>query len=482
VRKVIVFLALVLSLAGCAVGPDYRRPAIDTPSAWRLEDSQARDLVNTSWWEQFNDPVLTDLIAIALKENNDVKIAAARVEEYVGHYWVARSGMFPQIGASGSGAGQRSTDNGPAPTLGVTNPSSYYQGAFNGSWEIDIWGRLRRATEAARADLLSTEEAKRAVILTLVSNVATGYVNLRDLDKQMVIAERTAASRGESFRLFTLKFRNGLISRLDLSQVKSEYEQALAVIPLTRKQITLQENALCLLMGRNPGPIPRGKTVDELILPTVPSGIPSDLLERRPDVRGSEQDLIAANARIGAARAQYFPTISLTGAYGWASTQLNNLIAGSSQVWTWGAGFTAPIFTGGRIMGQVMVSEAQQQQALFTYKKTIQTAFREVNDSLEDQKQTREQLVVQARQVDALRDYARVARRRYDNGYTSYIEVLDSERSLFNAELSYAQTQGVLFQALINLYKAMGGGWVIGAERMAGPVEAPEGEAVPAGK
>jgi outer membrane protein, multidrug efflux system len=470
VRKVIVFLVLALSFAGCAVGPDYKRPSIDTPSSWRLDDKQAKDLVNTTWWEQFNDPVLNELIADALKESYDVKIAAARVEEYVGHYWVARSGLFPQIGATGQGGRQRITENGPSP-LGSTyqNPAANYQPGFSGSWEIDIWGRLRRATEAARADLLSTREARQGVILTLVSNVANGYVNLRDLDKQLEIAIRTAASRRESLRLFNLQFQNGLISRQQLAQVKSEYEQAMSTIPVLRKQIVYQENSLCLLMGRNPGPIPRGKTVDELILPTVPTGLPSDLLERRPDVRQAEQELIAANARIGAAKALYFPTISLTGLFGWQSTQLSNLFSGPSQTWNWAGSFTAPIFTGGSITGQFMVSEAQQQQALFQYKKTIQNAFQEVDNSLEDQKQTKEQLVVLGRQVDALRDYARVARRRYDNGYTSYIEVLDAERSLFSSELQYAQTQGTLFQALVNLYKAMGGGWVVEAAKMTEP-------------
>lgn len=469
-RRIIAFFIFILLIAGCAVGPDYKRPAIDTPSAWRLEEGEANNLANTLWWEQFDDQVLNDLVKTALKENYDVKVAAARVEEYVGQYWVARSGFFPQLGASGDAGRQRVTENGPA-SIGSSyqNPATVYQGSFTGSWEIDIWGRLRRTTEAARASLLSTEEGKRSVVLTLVSNVANGYVNLRDLDKQLEIAKRTAASRKESLRLFTLQFENGLISRLELSQVKSEYEQAESTIPTIRKQIAFQENALSVLLGHNPGPIPRGKTIDELVLPAVPAGIPSELLERRPDVRQAEQNLIAANARIGAARALYFPTISLTGAFGWSSTQLSSLFQGPSQVWNWAGTFTAPIFTGGSIMGQVMVSEAQQQQALSTYKKTIQTAFQDVNNSLEDQKQTREQLVVLARQVDALRDYARVARRRYDNGYTSYIEVLDAERSLFNAELSYAQAQGTLFQALVNLYKAMGGGWVMEAEKMTAP-------------
>jgi multidrug efflux system outer membrane protein len=470
VSKVIIIAICILSLWSCAIGPDYKRPGIDTPSAWRIDDKEAKDLVNTAWWEQFNDPVLNDLIGVALKENYDIKVAAARVDEYVGQYWIGRSGLFPQISASASGGRQRVSENGPvALSSGYQNPSTSYQATFNGSWEIDIWGRLRRTTEAARADLLSTEEYRRGIILSLVGKVAGGYVNLRDLDKQMIVARDTAKSRKESLRLFNLKFENGIISELELSQVKSEYEQAESRIPAIQKEITFQENALSVLLGKNPGPIPRGKTIDELILPTVPSGLPSELLERRPDLRQAEQDLIAANARIGAAKALYFPTITLTGNSGWSSTQLYNLFSGPSNVWTWaGQTINAPIFTGGNIAGQVMVAEAQQQQALFNYKKAIQTAFQDVNDSLEDRKQTGEQLVVLGRKVDALRNYARVAKRRYDNGYTSYIEVLDAERSLFNAELEYAQTQGTLFQSMVNVYKAMGGGWVMQAEKMTG--------------
>ncbi len=465
--KTTLIILIAVVLAGCAVGPDYRRPMVDTPSAWRVEEKQAKDLANTAWWEQFNDPVLNDLIRTSLQGNYDLKIAAARIEQYVGQYMVARAGFFPQIYGSGSGGQQRLSERAQnliPPTM--NNPATIYQAAFSGSWEIDVWGRLRRLTEAARADLLSTEEGRRSVILTLVTSVANNYVNLRDLDKQLQISISTAKSREDSYNIFTLRFEGGIVSELELSQVKSEYEQALARIPLYQKQIAQQENALCVLLGRNPGPIPRGKTIDELILPTVPEGLPSDLLERRPDVRAAEQDLIAANARIGAAKALYFPTISLTGAFGWASTSLSNLFSGSAQAWSWAGNFEGPIFTGGSITGNYQTSQATEQEMLYRYQQAIQNAFRDVDDALIDQKRTREQLEAQKRQVAALTDYAQVARLRYDEGYTSYLEVLDAERSLFNAELEYAQSQGTLFQALVNLYKAMGGGWVIGADVM----------------
>ena len=236
----------------------------------------------------------------------------------------------------------------------MKNPSDNYQAGFNGSWEIDIWGKLRRATEASKADLLSTEEARQAVILSLVSAVANGYITLRDFDKQLEIATRTAKTREESYKLFKLRYEGGVISELELNQVKSEYEQALATIPQVEKQITFQENALSVLLGRNPGPIDRGKSIDELTLPAVPAGLPSDLLEKRPDVRQAEQALVAANARIGVAKAQFFPTISLTGLFGWASVELSNLFTGPAQVWSWGGAAVAPIFTGGSLHGAVL--------------------------------------------------------------------------------------------------------------------------------
>ncbi|SEM13860.1 outer membrane protein, multidrug efflux system [Syntrophus gentianae] len=466
-NKAIFSLWMVFLLAGCMIGPDYKRPAIESPQAWRIEERAAQETANTPWWHQFNDPVLNALIDEALKQNLDLKIATARIEEYVGWYWRGRSGLFPHIWGNADAGRSRATQEGAAPlSPSVENPADFYQGVFNGSWEIDLWGKLRRATEAARADLLSTEEARQAVILSLVSAVANGYISLRDLDKQREIAVRTAKVREDAYKLFKQRFEGGVISELELNQVKSEYEQALATIPQIEKQISFQENALNQLLGRNPGSITRGKSIDELILPVVPAGLPSDLLEKRPDIRQAEQGLVAANARIGVARAQYFPSISLTGFFGWSSSDLSDLFTGPAKVWSWSGNITAPIFLGGAIRGQVKAMEAIQQQALFSYQSTIQTAFREVEDALVDQRRTREQLAAQQRQVDSLREYTRFANLRYENGLTSYLEVLDAERSLFSAELSYAQTQGVLFGALVNLYKAMGGGWVVEADKL----------------
>ena len=467
-RGLIAFALSILLLTGCAIGPDYQRPVISTPASWRVEEREAKDLLDTVWWEQFSDAVLSELIQIALKENKDVKIAAGRVEEFMGRYGVTRAAQFPQVSASGSAFRQGYSDyTNPLPSASLDNPSPFYQTFLNASWQIDLWGQLRRATEAARADLLSTEEARRGVILTVVTSVAIAYTDLLGLDKQLEIAQRTARSRENSFNLFTLRFARGLISELELRQAESEYRSALATIPFLQKLIAQQENALSVLLGRNPGPIPRGRVIDDLVLPAVPSGLPSSLLERRPDIRQAEQDLIGANARIGVAKALYFPTIFLTGNYGVVSRDLDLLFTGPAKAWTYAVPATGPIFTAGAIAGQVKVAESVQQETLYRYQKVIQQAFREVDDSLIDQNRSREMLGIQKEQVEALRNYARLAELRYDNGYTSYIEVLDAQRSLFQGELLYAQTQGTLFRALVNVYKSMGGGWVAEADKLA---------------
>ena len=466
-RATVLSVAVACALAGCMMGPDYKRPDVDTPQAYRVEVKSAADLINSAWWEQFEDPVLNELIKTALAENKDVRIAASRVEEFLGRYGVTRSQLFPQVATQfGAGSQRISTVTQPALASTQSNTFDSYSLDLGMSWEIDLWGKLRRATEAARAELLATEQARQTVILSLTSGVATSYVTLIDLDRQLAIAKSTADSRGEFFRIIKLRFEGGVVSEVELNQARSDYEFALSTVPVIEKQIAQQENALSVLLGRNPGPIARDRTLDKLVLPQVPADLPSSLLERRPDIRQSEQLMVAANARIGVAKAQFFPTISLTAILGTASSALGNLFKGASQTWSYGGTVTQPIFTGGNLISQLRVAESQQKTALLQYQKSIQTAFQEVNDSLIDQTKTREQLAAQARQVDSLRNYARLARLRYDNGFTSYLEVTDAETKLFNAELQYTQSQGQLFFALINVYKSMGGGWVVEADRM----------------
>ena len=456
--KASAFALATLLFAGCMIGPDYLRPKIDAPAAWRFSDNESRDLANTRWWEQFQDPVLNDLIASALKENKDLRIAAARVDEFLGLYGETRASLFPQAGAAWQESRQRTTMASPntAPQVKFND----YQGLLSASWEIDIWGKLRRATEAARADLLSSEESRRTVVLTLVASVANAYIELRDLDRQLEISRRTLTSREETYRLFQKRFENGVISELELYQVKSEYDNTRAVIPEFEKIISRQEHALCILLGRNPGPIPRGKTIDELVLPGVPAGLPSDILEQRPDIRQAEQELIAANARIGVARALYFPSITLTGFKGSESADFSDLFTGPAHIWSYAGQASMPVFTAGKISGVVKTAEARQQEMLARYEQAVQDGFRDVEDALIDHSKTGEQLQAKLQYVDSLRNCARVARLRFDEGFTSYIEVLDAERFLFAAELSSTQLQAGLFRSLVNIYKALGGGWV----------------------
>lgn len=473
-KKFWLIFALPLLVAGCTVGPDYRRPAVDVPVDWRLSEQEAKELTDTDWWRQFNDPVLDSLIETALRENKDLLVAAARIEEFAGRYGIVRSDFFPQVGAAGEYSRQRISESGENPLApGYKTTTDSFTATLNAGWEIDIWGRIRRSTEAARAQLIASEEGRRAVLLTLVGNVASSYINLRDLDRRLAISRSTAKSRGESYQLFRERFAGGLISDLELSQNRSQYDEALASIPPLEKAVAQQENGLSVLLGRNPGSIPRGKEIDQLVLPAVVAGLPSDLLERRPDIRQAEQTLIAANAQIGVAKAAYFPTISLTGAFGSASGDLSDLFKGPAKIWQYSAPVSLPLFTAGRIAGSVQEAEAIQQQALIGYRQAIQNGFREVNDALVDQAQTRKQLAAQKSQVDSLRQYASIARLRYDNGYTDYLAVLDAERSLFNAELAYTQTQGALHLAMVNLYKAMGGGWVEQADQRTRSAAAP---------
>jgi len=465
---------LTFSLTACMVGPGYERPDVDIPAEWRVDVPQAAEVVNTGWWRQFDDKVLDTLVDTALRNNRDIRIAAARIEEFAALADVARSGLFPQIGYDG-GAGRSKlsldTVNGVPPGIARTN--DLYNASLNVGWELDFWGRIRRATESARANLLAQEEARRTVILSLVTAVAAGYVDLRSLDRQLEIAQHTLDARAESVRLFELKFEGGVVSELEVAQVRSEYEQAAVRVPALERQVALRENSLSVLLGRNPGPIPRGKTVDELILPEVPPGMPSELLERRPDIRLAEQNLISANAQIGVAKAQYFPTISLSGLFGYASTSLSDLFRSSANLWDINAAALGPIFSGGRLSGQLRASRAVQRQVLYGYLQAVQSAFREVDDALVTTQKLRQELAAQGRQVKALADYARLAQLNYDEGQVSYIEVLDSQRRLFDSELLYAQTQNAVFASLIAVYKTMGGGWVVAAEDIANEVDFP---------
>ncbi|RNC64538.1 MAG: efflux transporter outer membrane subunit [Desulfuromonadales bacterium] len=464
-RKAIICM-MVFLLAGCSVGPDYVKPTIVSPPSWRIDYESAANLADTAWWEQFGDPALNTLIETALRENRDLKAAAARVDQFLGVLDTTRSQFFPQFGASASASRQRDTETGPVPRHGTTY--DYYQGALNVYWEIDIWGRIRRASESAQAQVLASEEGRRAVVLTLVTSVANSYITLRGLDRQLEIARETEQSYGQSLKLFQLRYKYGTISRVQLSQVESQYEIARQAIPQLESQVRQQENLISVLLGSNPGPIPRGKTIDQLTPPGIPASLPSTLLERRPDIVQAEQNLVSANAEIGVAKALYFPVISLTGLLGTASANFSDLFEGPSKIWSLGGSALMPIYTFGAISGQVKQAEAFQHQSLYQYEQTILNAFREVEDALVATTKGREQQESQGRQVKALSDYARLSRLQYEGGTVSYLQVLDADRSLFSGQLSYVQTQTGVLTSLVNVYKSMGGGWVNEADRLTG--------------
>jgi multidrug efflux system outer membrane protein len=462
-RNLLLAALTLLLFCACTVGPDYVRPTVEAPDSWLVSYDAAANLVNTTWWQQFNDPVLNELITAAVNDNLDIKAATARVDQYLGQYRTTRSEYFPQIGASAGAFRQKDTETGLFP--GNNDDYSSYQGALNATWEIDLWGRIRRLNEAAQAELLASEAGRRTVLLTLVSNVASGYLTLRGLDRQLVIARETEQAYAESLRIFNLRHDHGTVSQVEVSQVESEYEDARQAIPQLEGLVSQQENLLSVLLGRNPQAIPRGKTIDELTVPEIPAGLPSELLGQRPDIVRAEQILIAANAQIGVARALYFPRLALTGSYGTASIHSNDLFEGPSAIWQLGGDALAPIFTFGAIEGQVMTSEAAQREALYGYQQSIIAGFRDVEDALVATTKGREAQAAKGRRVSALKTYAKLAGYQYDAGTTGYLQVLDANRSLFSGELDYVQTQAAVLTSLVDVYRTMGGGWVDEAER-----------------
>ena len=413
-----------------------------------------------AWWEQFQDPVLSGLVRTALENNKDLAFATANVDQAVAQYHIARSAQFPQVTGAATATRERISQNNPA---GVPKSGPYFNDYpinLSASFELDVWGKLRRATESARASLLASQEGKGTVMLTVVASVATGYIQLRALDRQLDIAQLTSNSLLEAARLQHVRMEEGAVPDSDYQQAESQYREAAAQVPELEREIAQQENLLNVLLGQNPGPIPRGRDIDAMLFPAIPGGLPASLLERRPDILQAEQNLIAANANIGVAKAAYFPDISLTALLGLESTQLSSLFQGPSKVWSYGAGLMQPIFNGGLIAGQVAQAEALQQEALSTYQKSIISAFQDVENALIDRTKYGRVREEQAKNVAALQRFRDLAQLRYNEGATIYLEVANAEQSLFNAQLAYVATQSQLFQSYANLYKALGGGWV----------------------
>ena len=471
-RNTTLGLLLGTALGGCTVGPDYHRPDIDVPAAWRLGPTEAEQISNVAWWDQFQDPALSDLVRTALANNKDLKIATANVAQAAAQYGIIRSAQFPQVDANAFATRQGVSRTGAVAVPAGSQVFNTYGVNLSASFELDVWGKLRRATESAEASLLASEQGKGTVVLTLVASVANGYIQLRALDRQLEIAQYTRGTLGEAARVQRVRMEEGAVPDSDYQQAEAQYREAASRVPELERQIAQQENFISVLLGRNPGPIARGRPIGELIFPSIPTGLPSSLLERRPDLRQAEDNLVAANANIGVAKAAFFPDISLTAALGLQSAQLSDLFKGPSKVWSFGGTLLQPVFEGGRLRSQLALAEAQRDQALYTYQKAIISAFQDVDNALVDRAKFSEVREEEAKEVDALRRFRDLADLRYREGATIYLEVATAEQALFNAELTYVATQSLLFQSYANLYKAMGGGWVQDAERLAGPAPA----------
>jgi multidrug efflux system outer membrane protein len=481
-RRLVGLVTLALTLGGCLLlGPDYRRPAVPTPHDWRTEAKGTGSLADLSWWEFFRDPVLRDLIAIAVEENKDVLIAIARIEQSRAQLAAANAARWPRVDSNSSYSNVRNSPKVFPPVIDVGGvPGKFrfkpegetFRTTLDLSFELDIWGRLRRASEAARADLLASDEARRTVLLTLVSDLASSYFDLLSLDEQLVVTQRSVDTRRAALRILQARQREGITSDLDVRRAEGELASSAAIVPDTERQIAQLENRISVLLGRNPGPIRRGPALRAHDVPfEVPAGLPSALLDRRPDVRQAEQQLVAANARIGEAKAAFFPQIQLTGSYGVTSFALNQLFTGPARTWQFGPSISVPVFDAGRLSAQLDLAEARQREALIFYQQTIQNAFREVDDALIAHQKNREEIFQQESQAAAYREAVRLSSLRYYSGIGSQFEVLDAQRQLFSAEIAATQTRHDQLLALIQVYKALGGGWpdVTGEARAPGP-------------
>ena len=459
--KSIAVLLLASSLAaGCALGPSYKRPPVTAPAQTRgqVGPAEAASLADQPWWEVFDDDSLKSLIDDALRNNFDVRASVSRVEEFRARAGITRSELFPQIGYQGEWSRSRQSE---FVQPGAT-PINLHDVNLGLSWEIDLWGRIRRLSEAALAQYLSTREARRGVLLSVVSEVAQAYFELRELDAQLEIARRTTEAFQGTYDLFNRRLVGGVASQLEVSRAEAALGAAAAAIPNLDRQIVAEENLLCFLLGRNPGPIPRGKSLTEQALPPeVPAGLPSTLLERRPDLRQAEQQLVSANANVGAAIASFFPTISLTGSLGGVSPEVSDLFR-AGKTWSVAAGLTGPLFQGLRLKNQYDVNVAQFEQAKIGYESAVTNAFGEVSTALVAHQKLAEVETQQARSVAAYQEAVRIASLRYVAGLSSYVEVLDAQQQLFPAENALAQVRFSRLANFVQLYKALGGGWDIG--------------------
>ena len=463
---VISVLATTL-LTSCTFGPLYQRPTLDVPDSYRsyIGTPEAISFADLAWWEVFRDEALAGLINEALENNYDLRIAAARVEQSRALYGVARADFFPQIGYEG-GIGRSHNISQLSVQIPVGEENNAFRGIFNLAWELDLWGRIRYSTDAAVAELLASEEFRRGVILSLVSDVAQAYFELRELDLELEIARRTTESFQKTLELFSRRFQLGVASKLETARAEAALASTSAVIPNLERFIVAKENQINVLLGRNPGPIPRGAMLtDHMFPPATPSGLPSQLLERRPDILQAEQTLIAANARIGVAQADFFPRIGLTSLFGGASADIENVVNNSSSIWAVAAQLSGPIIQGGRLSSLYQVAVTEWEQTKLRYEQSVITALQEVSNALINQQKLAEVRRDQERAVKALQESVRLSTLRYSGGLAGYFEVIEAQQQLFPAENALAQTQRDQLIAVVQLYRALGGGWTAYAEQ-----------------
>jgi outer membrane protein, multidrug efflux system len=461
-------LMATLLTASCTLGPNYKRPAVEMPAAFRGDTTAASgqpgpdSLADVAWAGLFQDDTLTSLVTTALQQNFDLRIAAERVLQARAVLGITRSDQYPVVNGSVIANTARLSRTGAGGDIpdDASADASFTRIGFGFGWELDVWGRLRRLTEASRAQYLATEEVRRGVMTTLVADVTAAYLALRAFDAEIEIARRTRDVGAEGLRLTTARRDRGLVSGLDVRQAEQLLYIATGQLAGIERSVAETEHALSLLLGRAPGDVPRGLSFDAFVVPpTVPAGLPSSLLERRPDIRQAEQELVAANAQIGAAKADYFPRISLTGFFGTESSALSDLLSAPARTWSAGVTAAAPIFNAGRTRNNVQLAEHVQREALVNYERVIYVALREVADALAAYRKTAEQRTEQARLVEALRQSAGLSNQRYQGGLDSYLQVLDAQRSLFQGELDLTRLRWEELTSIVQLYRALGGGW-----------------------
>ena len=455
----------VFALGGCAIGPNYQRPDTTPPVAYRGEVGQpeAASLADLPWWEVFEDPTLVELVSTALGHNLDLQQASARVEQSRALVDSARSEFFPQVGYQGH-AGRARLPLTAEPGQDHTTFTTLF-GAFSLAWEIDLWGRIRRANEAARAELFATEYYRRGVLISLVSEVASAYFDLLELDRELAIAQASTTSFRETLDLFTRRFEGGVGSKLQTTRAEAALADTAATIPELEQRIAVTENRISILLGRPPGPVARGPGLrDQMLPPSTPPGLPAQILERRPDIALAEEQIVAANARVGIAMANFLPRIGMTAAYGGTSDDLSDLVTGSASLWNLLGEVSGPLFQGGLRLAEYRAQKSAWEAARYRYEDLVLTALAEVSDALTAQQKLREERAQRERAVSSLEESVRLSLLRYRQGLAGYYEVLDAQQQLFPAQLRLAQVERDQLTTVVRLYRALGGGWKLGSD------------------